>query len=140
MCNYFGSACAGPREEDLKRYAEQVQREYDALMANESYNHSNPYNFVSGIAATPDPMSRPQPGIEADPKYIRIRQGWLTQAQIDGIPGPAPVPTPEPWLHSAPGIILTLAVFLSALGAAYLIYSLWGMGEIYRAITAAGKG
>lgn len=77
---------------------------------------------------------------EVDMKPKRIKPGWLTQEKIDRGPLPPVSRRCASWrealeyLDGTPGLLLTLIVLAVFVVGAYAIYSLWGMGEIYRAV------
>ena len=81
---------------------------------------------------------------DVDPK--RIKKGYLTQADIDN--GPL-IPVSRrfaswrkarKYLGGTPGLILTIITLAAFVAGAYALYSLWGMGEVYRAVVSGGKG
>lgn len=83
-----------------------------------------------------------------DMELKRINPGWITQDKIDN--GPSPLPPVSrrcmtwrealEYTDGVPGFVLTLAVLAAFVAGAYFLYSLWGMGEVYRSIVSGGRG
>lgn len=44
------------------------------------------------------------------------------------------------WLESISGLFLTLIVLAAFVAGMWALFSLWGMEEVYREVTTAGKG
>jgi hypothetical protein len=86
MCNYFGHTCSGPTGDDLKRYSDQAQREYKAMVASHTMNPPGltDYYHLLAAAAPDDPQARKG---ESQAEARTRRWNWLTQNKIDGDQG-----------------------------------------------------